>query len=207
MQGWRHLHALPRCACPPPLLCTSPCAPLRISFCIYLEPCSTWRACCWWWPRAAWHPARSSRASARCAWAVGSRRHLMGGPASLPAAAPSNTSTPALCLQVTLLLVVNNALQGILSSFFYKYADTSESSAIPARTVTSLLANRLPPAPPQAPGCCPPPLAPTAPTPDRSLEEVQQHHCHHLHGWVEGGRSGWFRLVWCWHGLDFGGRR
>jgi hypothetical protein len=29
-----------------------------------------------------------------------------------------------LALQVTCLLVVNNALQGILSSFFYKYADT-----------------------------------------------------------------------------------
>lgn len=27
-------------------------------------------------------------------------------------------------LQVTLLLVINNALQGILSSFFFKYADT-----------------------------------------------------------------------------------
>ena len=27
-------------------------------------------------------------------------------------------------LQITLLLVVNNALQGVLSSFFFKYADT-----------------------------------------------------------------------------------
>ena len=27
-------------------------------------------------------------------------------------------------LQVTMLLIINNALQGILSSFFFKYADT-----------------------------------------------------------------------------------
>lgn len=36
---------------------------------------------------------------------------------------PSPFSTPS-PLQVTLLLVVNNALQGILSSFFFKFADT-----------------------------------------------------------------------------------
>ena len=30
----------------------------------------------------------------------------------------------ACCVQVTFLLVANNALQGVLSSFFFKYADT-----------------------------------------------------------------------------------
>lgn len=31
---------------------------------------------------------------------------------------------PICYMQVTMLLVLNNALQGILSSFFFKYADT-----------------------------------------------------------------------------------
>ena len=46
----------------------------------------------------------------------------------LPTAAPPPPHTHRRCRsalpQVTCLLVVNNALQGILSSFFYKYADT-----------------------------------------------------------------------------------
>ena len=47
--------------------------------------------------------------------------------------------------QVTMLLVVNNALQGILSSFFFKYADTilKKYSSTVATIVTGLMSAAL----------------------------------------------------------------
>ena len=47
--------------------------------------------------------------------------------------------------QVTMLLVVNNALQGILSSFFFKYADTilKKYSSTVATIFTGLLSAAL----------------------------------------------------------------
>ena len=48
-------------------------------------------------------------------------------------------------LQVTMLLVVNNALQGILSSFFFKYADTilKKYSSTMATIFTGLMSAAL----------------------------------------------------------------
>ena len=47
--------------------------------------------------------------------------------------------------QVTMLLVVNNALQGILSSFFFKYADTilKKYSSTLATIVTGIMSAAL----------------------------------------------------------------
>ena len=45
-------------------------------------------------------------------------------PSSRPPPPPTHTHAWVHALQVTVLLVLNNALQGILSSFFYKFADT-----------------------------------------------------------------------------------
>jgi len=47
--------------------------------------------------------------------------------------------------QITFVLVVNNAMQGILSSFFFKYADTilKKYSSTVATLVTGLLSAAL----------------------------------------------------------------
>ena len=63
------------------------------------------------------------------AWACPAHPHTLPPPPpppSHPAPPPPHTHTHAWvhALQVTVLLVLNNALQGILSSFFYKFADT-----------------------------------------------------------------------------------
>ena len=49
------------------------------------------------------------------------------------------------CVQVTMLLVMNNALQGILSSFFFKYADTilKKYSSTMATIVTGIMSAAL----------------------------------------------------------------
>ena len=48
-------------------------------------------------------------------------------------------------VQVTMLLVMNNALQGILSSFFFKYADTilKKYSSTVATIVTGIMSAAL----------------------------------------------------------------
>lgn len=48
-------------------------------------------------------------------------------------------------MQVTMLLVMNNALQGILSSFFFKYADTilKKYSSTMATIMTGIMSAAL----------------------------------------------------------------
>ena len=55
------------------------------------------------------------------------------------------TQVGACALQITFLLVVNNAMQGVLSSFFFKYADTilKKYSSTVATLVTGLLSAAL----------------------------------------------------------------
>ena len=60
-------------------------------------------------------------------------------------AAELGSQKSSVWMQVTMLLVMNNALQGILSSFFFKYADTilKKYSSTMATIVTGIMSAAL----------------------------------------------------------------
>ena len=66
-------------------------------------------------------------------------------PPSLALPNALNGESQVLRVQVTMLLVMNNALQGILSSFFFKYADTilKKYSSTVATIVTGIMSAAL----------------------------------------------------------------